>query len=88
MSVTASDERAPAAAEPSPPDVPSDEAAARPLRGWMGLGAGLLGAAFALFQVWTAAPFVGAYPDLIQRSVHLAFAFVLCFLLYPARPGR
>ncbi|MBI2553878.1 MAG: TRAP transporter fused permease subunit, partial [Candidatus Rokubacteria bacterium] len=54
----------------------------------MGGGAGLVAIAFALFHIWTAAPFVGAYPDLIQRSIHLSFAFVLCFLLYPVRPGR
>jgi len=71
-----------------PEGVKTDEAEARTLSGWIGGGAGLVAIAFALFHIWTAAPFVGAYPDLIQRSIHLSFAFVLCFLLYPARPGR
>ena len=71
-----------------PEGVKTDEAEARTLSGWIGGSAGLVAIAFALFHIWTAAPFVGAYPDLIQRSIHLSFAFVLCFLLYPARPGR
>ena len=39
--------------------------------------------AFSCFQVYTA--MFGAYPAQIQRSVHLSFAFVLVFLLYPFR---
>ena len=34
------------------------------------------------FQIYTAG--VGVLPDLIQRSVHLGFVLVLCFLLKPA----
>ena len=68
--------------------VKSDEPDARELGGPIGTVVAALSAAFALFHIATAAPFVGSFPDLIQRSVHLAFAFVLCFLLYPARPGR
>ncbi|MBI2544158.1 MAG: TRAP transporter fused permease subunit [Candidatus Rokubacteria bacterium] len=71
-----------------PEGVKTEEAEARTRSGWIGGGAGLVAIAFALFHIWTAAPFVGAYPDLIQRSIHLSFAFVLCFLLYPVRPGR
>jgi TRAP transporter 4TM/12TM fusion protein len=74
------------AAVPAP--VRSDEPDTRPLRGPLATAAALTAAALALFHVWTAAPFTGAFPDLIQRSLHLAFAFVLCFVLYPARPGR
>ncbi|MBI3031779.1 MAG: TRAP transporter fused permease subunit [Candidatus Rokubacteria bacterium] len=71
-----------------PEGVKTDEAEARTLRGWIAACVRLLAIAFALFHIWTAAPFVGAYPDLIQRSIHLGFAFVLCFLLYPCRPRR
>ncbi|OGC01642.1 MAG: C4-dicarboxylate ABC transporter [candidate division NC10 bacterium RIFCSPLOWO2_12_FULL_66_18] len=39
--------------------------------------------AFSCFQLYTA--MFGAYPAQIQRSVHLSFAFVLVFLLYPFR---
>ena len=38
---------------------------------------------FSLFHLYTAA--FGAFPAQIQRAVHLAFAFPLVFLLYPAR---
>ena len=69
-----------------PEGVKTEEAEARTLRGWISGVVRLVAIAFALFHIWTAAPFVGAYPDLIQRSIHLSFAFVLCFLLYPARP--
>ena len=71
-----------------PEGVKTDEAEARAIRGRLGLAVGVAAAVYALFHTWTAAPFVGAYPDLIQRSIHLAFAFVLCFLLFAARPGR
>jgi TRAP transporter 4TM/12TM fusion protein len=68
--------------------VRGDEPDIRALRGALAGAAALTAAAFALFHVWTSAPFTGTFPDLIQRAVHLAFAFVLCFGLYPARPGR
>ncbi len=42
-----------------------------------------LAVAFSCFQLYTA--MFGAYPAQIQRSVHLSFAFVLVFLLYPFR---
>ena len=87
---TAVVEPAQAALEPevAPGAIKSDEAEPRTLAGGIGRGAALVAAGYAVFHVWTAAPWVGAYPDLIQRSVHLAFAFTLCFALYPARPGR
>ena len=39
--------------------------------------------AFSVFQLYTG--LMGAYPAQIQRSIHLSFAFVLVFLLYPFR---
>jgi len=39
--------------------------------------------AFSCFQLYTG--IFGTYPAQIQRSVHLAFAFALVFLLYPLR---
>jgi len=71
-----------------PGEIKSDEPDARTLTGAVAAGVALVAVVFALFHIYTAAPFVGSFPDLIQRSVHLAFAFVLCFLLYPAWPGR
>jgi TRAP transporter 4TM/12TM fusion protein len=38
---------------------------------------------FSCFQLYTGV--FGFFPAQIQRSIHLAFAFVLVFLLYPAR---
>ncbi len=37
--------------------------------------------AFSLFQLYTA--MFGAYPPQLQRSIHLSFALVLVYLLYP-----
>ena len=79
---------APVEPEVLPGEIKSDEPDARTLTGAVGAGVALVAVAFALFHTYTAAPFVGSFPDLIQRSVHLSFAFVLCFLLYPAWPGR
>lgn len=76
------------AAEPPPDAPPTDEPEARPLRGGLAAGVAVAATAFALFHVWTSAPFTGAFPDLIQRALHLAFAFTLCVVLHPARPGR
>jgi TRAP transporter 4TM/12TM fusion protein len=39
-----------------------------------------------VFQVYTAA--FGLLPAQMQRSVHLAFAFVLAYLLFPFRPSK
>lgn len=43
--------------------------------------------AFSGYQMWLAMPWMPHLPDLTLRSIHLAFAFVLCFLLLPARAG-
>jgi TRAP transporter 4TM/12TM fusion protein len=42
--------------------------------------------AFSLFQLYTGV--FGMLAAHLQRSIHLAFAFVLAFLLYPVRPSR
>lgn len=42
-----------------------------------------IGVAFSCFQVYTAA--FGLLPAQLQRSIHLAFAFVLVYLLFPFR---
>jgi TRAP-type uncharacterized transport system fused permease subunit len=41
---------------------------------------------FSCFQVYTAA--FGLLPAQLQRSIHLAFAFVLVFLLFPFRTSK
>ena len=45
-----------------------------------------IGAAFSGFQVYTAA--FGLFPAQLQRSIHLAFAFVLIYLLFPFRSSK
>ncbi|MGQ9859353.1 MAG: TRAP transporter permease [Thermodesulfobacteriota bacterium] len=46
----------------------------------------VIGVGWSIFQVYTAA--FGLFPAQLQRSIHLAFAFALAYLLYPARRGR
>ncbi len=65
----------------------ADGALARSVAGPTRVVARVVGLAFAAYQLWVAAPFSSPIPDLIHRSIHLAFAFTLCFLLFPARPG-
>jgi TRAP transporter 4TM/12TM fusion protein len=59
------------------------EASARKLTGWPHWVVYLIGVSWSLFQVWTAA--FGLFPAQLQRSIHLAYAFTLTFLLFPAR---
>ncbi len=59
-----------------------DQAVARTLKGPFSVLAAGLSVLFAIFQLYTA--FAGAFPDLIQRSIHMGFAIVLAFLLYSA----
>jgi TRAP transporter 4TM/12TM fusion protein len=59
-----------------------DEAAARSLKGPAAGVATLTALIFSAFQLFTA--YAGAFPDLIQRSIHMAFAIVLGFMLYAA----
>ncbi|NCB08191.1 MAG: C4-dicarboxylate ABC transporter permease, partial [Bacteroidia bacterium] len=42
--------------------------------------------AFSLFQLYTAA--FGVFEAQIQRAIHLGFALVLVYLLYPARLSK
>lgn len=59
-----------------------DQAVARALRKPFSALAAAIAVLFTLFQLYTA--FAGAFPDLIQRSIHMGFAIVLAFLLYSA----
>jgi TRAP transporter 4TM/12TM fusion protein len=59
-----------------------DEAVARSLKGPAAVAASAVALLFSAFQLFTA--YAGAFPDLIQRSIHVAFAIVLGFLMYAA----
>lgn len=59
------------------------ESAFRRYRGVMAIIVSIVALAFAAFQLYTAQ--LGIFTAQIQRSVHLGFALVLVFLLYPAR---
>jgi TRAP transporter 4TM/12TM fusion protein len=58
------------------------EFGARTLGGWSFYIAGAVALGMTAFQLWTAA--TGTLPGVLQRSVHLTFAIVLCFMFYPA----
>ncbi len=50
---------------------------------------GLIGAVWSLFQLWIASPMpfwfgFGIIVGVPARGIHLAFALLLCFLMYPA----
>ncbi|MEM5786154.1 MAG: TRAP transporter fused permease subunit, partial [Syntrophobacteraceae bacterium] len=59
------------------------ESAARKLQGIPRIIVYCLAVAFSCFQIYTAA--FGLLPAQLQRSIHLAFAFVIVYLLFPAR---
>jgi TRAP transporter 4TM/12TM fusion protein len=59
------------------------EAGARKLTGAPHWIIYVIGVSWSIFQVYTAA--FGLFPAQLQRSVHLAYAFVLTYLLFPAR---
>ena len=59
------------------------EADYRQLGGFLGRFVAALAIAFSTFQVYTA--LFGVLDAMIQRSIHLAFAFSLIYLLYPSR---
>ncbi len=59
-----------------------DEAVARILKGPVAVMASTIAVLLSVFQLYTAV--FGAFPDLIQRSLHLGFAMVLAFTLYSA----
>jgi len=46
----------------------------------------VIGVGWSVFQVYTGA--FGLLPAQLQRSIHLAFAFALAYLLYPARRSK
>jgi TRAP transporter 4TM/12TM fusion protein len=62
------------------------EAEARKLLGGMATFASVMAILLTLFQLYTS--FAGAFPNLIQRSIHIGFVFVLAFVLYPATVKR
>jgi TRAP transporter 4TM/12TM fusion protein len=69
--------------EPEKVDIKDpDEAVARILKGPAAVVAGAIAILFTLFQLCTA--YAGAFPDLIQRSIHIGFAMILGFMLYGA----
>jgi len=57
------------------------EADYRTLKGFLGKAIAALAIAFSCFQVYTA--LFGIFDAMIQRTIHLSFAFALIFLLYP-----
>ncbi len=59
------------------------ESSARKLSGFHRWIVYVIGVGWSVFQVYTAA--FGLLPAQLQRSVHLAFAFVLTFMLFPFR---
>jgi TRAP transporter 4TM/12TM fusion protein len=62
------------------------ESTARKLKGIQHWIVYVLAVGFSCFQVYTAA--FGLLPAQLQRSIHLAFAFVLVYLLFPFRISR
>ena len=69
--------------EPEKVDIKDrDEATARSLKGKTAIVAGAIALLLALFQLYTA--YAGAFPDLIQRSIHVGLAMVLGFMMYAA----
>ena len=52
----------------------------RRLSGWIAKAVTAIAIAYALFHIWTAG--FGAFPNLIQRSIHVCFALVLVFFLW------
>jgi TRAP transporter 4TM/12TM fusion protein len=69
--------------EPEKVDIKDpDEKVARSLKGKAAMAAGAIAVLLACFQLYTA--YIGAFPDLIQRSVHIGLAMVLGFMMYSA----
>lgn len=59
-----------------------EQAVARSLKGPVAVVASAIAVLFTVFQLYTGV--FGAFPDLIQRSIHIGFAMTLAFLLYSA----
>jgi TRAP transporter 4TM/12TM fusion protein len=69
--------------EPEKVDIKDpDEKVARSLKGKAAIVAGTIAFSLALFQLYTA--YAGAFPDIIQRSIHIGLAMVLGFMMYAA----
>lgn len=62
------------------------ESAFRRFSGWFARVVALIAIAFSFFQLYTAA--FGVLAAQLQRSIHLGFALVLVFILYPVHRGR
>ena len=62
------------------------EATARKLTGVPHWIVYVIGVSWSIFQVYTAA--FGLFPAQLQRSIHLAYAFVLTYLLFPVSASR
>jgi TRAP transporter 4TM/12TM fusion protein len=62
------------------------EASARKLTGTPRWVVYVICVSWSLFQVYTAA--FGLLPAQLQRSIHIAYALLLTYLLFPARTGR
>jgi len=62
------------------------ESATRSLSSFWNLVVKIVCVAFSLFQLYTAA--FGVFEAQIQRAIHLGFALVLVYLLYPARLSK
>lgn len=61
-------------------DVAKESQGDRSLTGWTAHLATGVAVCYALFHIWTAG--FGAFPSLIQRSLHVCFALVLVYLLW------
>ncbi|MFO7927302.1 MAG: TRAP transporter permease [Halobacteriota archaeon] len=74
----------------------------RTLRGWTVVAVAIVGILFSIFQMWLAArgftfevtlPWIGTYriaslQNLQVRAIHVTFALVLAFLMYPGSDGE
>ena len=69
--------------EPEKVDIKDpEEKVARSLKGKAAIVAGVIAFSLALFQLFTA--YAGAFPDIIQRSIHIGLSMVLGFMMYAA----
>jgi len=59
-----------------------EQAVARIVKGPFSVASSVMAILFTMFQLYTG--IFGTFPDLIQRSIHVGFAMVLAFFLYPA----
>jgi TRAP transporter 4TM/12TM fusion protein len=83
MSAQTEAEGIPGGVEKAQALVEREEGATNRLRGWLGASVAAVAVAMSVFHLYAAYGIVPAY---VLRPVHLAFALVLVFLLYPAVP--